>query len=270
MARDYSSRHNGDTPSKSSRAKTNRRTPAARPVKPKKPARSSRGGGNGNGGKTRAGTPGWVWGLIGLFVGIVLVSGYYIFARPAGAPGGTSQVDIALPEERKPASDEAAKTDRKAKEQDSAPEAAPAEAEEKPRFSFYKMLPNYHVDVSEGAHKNHAEAPAPDEPHEVESAPTKPSAASRASAAPERTAPSANGRAYVIQAGAFSSADDADRRKAELALLGVTANVSSATTRSGKTIYRVQSTRIDSAGRAQELTQRLQSNGIETMIRQAD
>ena len=268
MARDYSSRHNGEAPSKPSRAKTNRRTPAARPVKPKKPARSSQGGGNG--GKARAGTPGWVWGLIGLFAGIVLVSGYYIFARPAGTPGDTAQLDIALPDESEAdAVDDAGEPEDTDEQADQPPET-PAAPEEKPRFSFYKMLPNYHVDVSEGAHKNQAAAPAANEPHEVESAPTKPRAASRASAAPERSAPARSSQAYVIQAGAFSSADDADRRKAQLALLGVTANVSSATSSSGKTIYRVQSTRVDSAGRAQELSQRLQSNGIETMIRQAD
>ena len=104
----------------------------------------------------------------------------------------------------------------------------------------------------------------------MEAEPSTPKPTTSRPAEPKRAAPSANGRAYVIQAGAFSTPADADRRKAQLALLGVTADVTSVNTSSGKTIYRVQSTRVDSAGRAQELSQRLKSNGIETMIRQAD
>ena len=264
MARDYSSRHNGDTP-KNTRAKTNRRNPPARPAKTKKPSRAKNTATNNKAPRGR--TPGWVWGLSGLFVGIVLISGYYIFARPAGTPGGTAEMDIAVPTENasntasQPASDDtAAKSAETPKE--------PAGPDEQPRFSFYKMLPNYHVDVAEGAHKNRAEAPSAHEPHEAE--PSTPKPTTSRPAEPKRAAPSANGRAYVIQAGAFSTPADADRRKAQLALLGVTADVTSVNTSSGKTIYRVQSTRVDSAGRAQELSQRLKSNGIETMIRQAD
>ncbi len=260
MARDYSSRHNGDAP-KNTRAKTNRRNPPARPAKTKKPSRAKNTATKSN--VPRGRTPGWVWGLSGLFVGIVLISGYYIFARPAGAPGGTAEVDIAVPAENTSNTASQSASDDTA---DKTPEA-PAKPEEKPRFSFYKMLPNYHVDVAEGAHKNRAEAPSAHEPHEAE--PSTPKPTSRP-AEPKRPAPSANGRAYVIQAGAFSTPADADRRKAQLALLGVTADVTSVNTSSGKTIYRVQSTRVDSAGRAQELSQRLKSNGIETMIRQAD
>ncbi|ROO30842.1 SPOR domain-containing protein [Salinisphaera japonica] len=263
MARDYSSRHNGDAP-KNTRAKTNRRNPPARPAKTKNPARAKNTATSNRAPRGR--TPGWVWGLSGLFVGIVLISGYYIFARPAGTPGGTAEMNIALPTENTSNTASQSSADDQAAQQAKTPEKT-TQPEEKPRFSFYKMLPNYHVDVSEGAHKSRAEAPAGHEPHEAE--PATPAPTSRP-AEPKRPAPSANGRAYVIQAGAFSTPADADRRKAQLALLGVTADVTSVNTSSGKTIYRVQSTRVDSAGRAQELSQRLKSNGIETMIRQAD
>jgi len=264
MARDYSSRHNGEAP-KNTRARTNRRNPSARPAKTKKPARAKNAAPNGN--SPRGRTPGWVWGLSGLCVGIVLVSGYYIFARPAGTPGGTAEMNIPVP------TDDASNTASGSASDDTAAQAAKAPAktaapEEKPRFSFYKMLPNYHVDVAAGAHDDPAEASSAHEPHEAE--PSTPTPEPTEPAEPERPAPSANGHAYVIQAGAFSTPGDADRRKAQLALLGVTADIASVTTRSGKTIYRVESKRVNSPGRAQELSQRLRSNGIETMIRQAD
>lgn len=287
MARDYSSRHDRDNRDKNGRPKTAKRSPkAAQPVR-QKPAGTAR--------KTRpvktadraprgpaGSTPGWVWGLCGLFAGIVLVSGWYIFGRPAGTPGDTEQVDIAVPADNPTAgsSPDTSQSSNKTADSHGADTAADsAESQEKPRFSFYKMLPNYHVDI--GSESSSASGPAEHAPHEAaepdneprsvsssEDEPTaKPSSSSSASA-PDND--NDNDIRYVIQAGAFSAAADADRRKAQLALLGVTANVIDVTTASGRTVYRVQSDAVASAGKAQSLAQRLKSHGIETMVRQAD
>ena len=79
-----------------------------------------------------------------------------------------------------------------------APEPVEEAAEEEPRFSFYRMLPNFEVIV-------------PEEEPDVSRDTTV--------AAVEEPG------TYVLQAGSFTDVDDADRRRAELALLGVESRV---------------------------------------------
>ena len=144
------------------------------------------------------------------------------------------------------------------------------------------MLPNYKVEVPAG---QQAQQPVTDnnEPHEAEPAVNTPapsapaqsasrnsSSSTHASSTSSSSSSASTGPGYVIQAGAFSTEGDADHRKAQLALLGVTADIVDIQTSSGKTVYRVQSDVLKSSDRAHALAQRLQSHGIETMVRQAD
>ena len=76
--------------------------------------------------------------------------------------------------------------------------AAEAGEEAEPRFSFYNMLPNFEVIIPEEE---------PDVRRDMRSEPV------------ERPG------TYVLQAGSFTSPADADRRRAELALLGVESQV---------------------------------------------
>ncbi|RJS92875.1 SPOR domain-containing protein [Salinisphaera sp. Q1T1-3] len=285
MARDYSSRHDRDSRNGNRNQRPAKRNkPAATPNRPKKPAPKPRAKKTStpSRGTPAAGTPAWVWGLCGFFLAIVLASGYYIFARPAATPSHTEQRDIALPAEAsdtnesgddKPSADTPASGD-----DDGATAQSKNAPEEKPRFSFYKMLPNYHVDVSGSDDRASAREAASAEhtPHEADTPDNAPQAEPDAASAPSPTPPkrsnsqSASGVRYVIQAGAFSTEADADRRKAQLALLGVSAEIVDINTASGKTVYRVQSDPVGSPGQAQSLAQRLKSHGIETMVRQAN
>ena len=79
-----------------------------------------------------------------------------------------------------------------------APPSDPA-AKEEPRFTFYDLLPNFEVVTLD-----------------VEEAPTV-----------SRTAPQAvvEPGVYVLQAGSFSTNEDADRRRAELALHGIESHI---------------------------------------------
>jgi cell division protein FtsN len=70
-------------------------------------------------------------------------------------------------------------------------EAKPARTPPKPRFDFYTMLPEQTIDVDV-------------EPAEV-----------------AQPRPSASGEVYLLQAGSFRQRADADRRRAELLLLGL-------------------------------------------------
>ena len=86
----------------------------------------------------------------------------------------------------------------KAPSQPSMAAATPAASEEqsdsKPRFDFYTVLPNQNLDLTSDV-----------EPAELRD--------------------SANKDLYVLQAGSFRSAQDADRRRGELALLGLEASI---------------------------------------------
>ena len=79
------------------------------------------------------------------------------------------------------------------------PEPEPAaEEESEPRFTFYSMLPNFEVVI-------------PEEEADV----------TRDQAVEPVQAPGT----YVLQAGSFAESSDADRRRAELALLGIESRI---------------------------------------------
>lgn len=70
---------------------------------------------------------------------------------------------------------------------------------------------------------------------------------------------------YVVQAGSFVTAGDAERRKAELALLGISSSIQSATLPNGKTAYRVRTGSYSSKQAAEQIRAQLKRNGKEGM-----
>lgn len=252
MARDYSSRRNNPPPKNGKRKPKKRATPAARPVRKKNKARGN-------------GTPGVVWLLCGLFIGVTVAAGFYIFGRPAGTPG-QQQVSVDLPN-GKASSKKAEPGTAQAAHQDESKNKPQPEA--KPRFSFYKMLPNYKVEVSDGPNNQHA---SPNSPHDVEPDNSTPAPSGNSKPTPSQAPVAAGhsqGRGYVIQAGAFSAAKDADRRRAQLTLLGLSAKVVDIQSSSGKTVYRVQTDTIDSRSSVDKFMRRLKKNDIDGLVRRA-
>ena len=77
-----------------------------------------------------------------------------------------------------------------------------------------------------------------------------------------------NGR-YIVQMGSYNNPQAADTQRAKLAMLGVNARVTSSKRSDGQTVYRIQSGRLSRA-EAQALSERLRSNGIDTLTRQTD
>jgi cell division protein FtsN len=75
----------------------------------------------------------------------------------------------------------------------------PGEKNEEPRFTFYSLLPNFEVVTQD----------AGDEPAE-------------SAAAPQAVVEPG---VYILQAGSFSTTEDADRRRAELALRGIESHI---------------------------------------------
>lgn len=165
-------------------------------------------------------TPGWVWLLTGLAIGLSVA--LYVHLQHKGA---------APPPE--PVASRATKPLSQQAEESAELEPAPASAS---AFDFYTMLPGLEVVVPE------------EEP--------RPRQGGRAAPAPEL----APGR-YWIQAGSFRTYQEADRRKAELALLGMASSIQ-AVNLDGQTWHRVRIGPLPDATETEATRRRLTEHGI--------
>lgn len=132
-------------------------------------------------------TPGWVWMLFGLSLGLVVAAAIYIGDRQAPLPVAATAEQAPAPAPVEPVVD-------------SPSEPAPATDEPHPSagFDFYDMLPAFEVVIPE-----------------VETNATR---ATRATAVEEPGS-------YELQAGSFRELADADRMQANLALLGIESRI---------------------------------------------
>lgn len=145
--------------------------------------------------------PGWVWMIFGLAIGLSVAFAIYVRdGQPAQPPAAA----------RQPASLENAIDDNG--EAPAAEESAAAEEPKESRFTFYDMLPNFEVVIPEQE---------PDVRKDVEP---------RAVVTPGL---------YILQAGSFTRYEDADRRRAELALQGIESTIQRVTI-DDKTYHRVR------------------------------
>lgn len=143
-------------------------------------------------------SPPWVWLLaglaIGLFVAFLVYLGKHETVNSSGTPQNNSSSRSA----------ERALVDGPKREQGS-PKAQDQPEPLKPRFEFYTILPEMEVQVRE---------------HEVTSPPltvSRETNGTREQSVPHTT--------YVLQVGSFRRHRDADRLKAELALIGLQADI---------------------------------------------
>jgi cell division protein FtsN len=118
------------------------------------------------------------------------------------------------------------------------PEVVP---DEEPPFDFYEILPEYEVVVPEPI-----DPPSP--------------------GGGQQTA--ASGAAYFIQAGSFRRFEDADRRKASLALLGIPSSIRKVDVNSRAT-HRVQIGPVSDTRELQRLQRLLSQNSIEYLTLRA-
>jgi cell division protein FtsN len=185
---------------------------------------AKRNGGNG--------TPGWALLLVGLLIGVVAAGAWYL-----GNGGDVKQLlPRPDPEARAPVvADEPVAQD------------AP-EPRAKPKFEFYDVLRDKEVLIPDAELTAQAQAEA--------------AAAAAADAAPPQD--TADGVRYLLQAGAFRSAADAEALKARIALTGEVARVESAEIEGG-TIHRVRLGPYPNAGSLAAAKQALGSHGIQAM-----
>jgi cell division protein FtsN len=127
-----------------------------------------------------------------------------------------------------------------------------------PRFDFYAVLPKMEVIVPKGE----------DDPQPARRAPppSQPDSGSATATESATTAPASTRQdQYLLQAGSFRRSDDADRRRGELILHGLTARVQPVAMGNGDTWYRVMVGPFDNANAAHRAQDRLASAGIETL-----
>ena len=159
----------------------------------------------------RGGTPAWAWLLVGLFVGALGYFGYQQY-RELTAPAPT---EVPVPE--------TADSAPKAEDQGVEPPASGVDGVLDTDYSFYDVLPSEET------------AAAPDEAAAGDSAATADAGEAKPAA---ETAPADTTR-YLLQAGAFERAADAENLKARIALAGEAARVETADV-DGKTLHRVR------------------------------
>jgi cell division protein FtsN len=175
-------------------------------------------------------TPGWIWMLFGLGLGLLVAIGVYL--RVPGSPSVASSTSQRAETPRPPQE----KKERPAPKP-VATEPPPADEEDK-RFQFYDILPQFEVVVPRQDAR----------------------AAPRAQHAPPVQQP---GR-YLLQAGSFNAAPEADRLQATLALRGIESRVQQATV-DGTVFYRVQIGPIDDLDTLNRTRRQLLDAGIEPL-----
>lgn len=182
------------------------------------------------------GLPGAVWLLLGGAVGLA-----------AGLVIGLGVVGTRMYQEVRQELEQTL-ADNLARQQGQRPAArpSPSAAEDRPRFEFYKILPELEVVVPE---------------EEQVAAPPRPQAAE-----PTAPSPAAARARYLLQAGSFQNLKDADRLKAQLALLGVEANIQSVEIRDGQTWHRVRVGPFPDLKAVDEVRKQLQSNGVDAVM----
>lgn len=201
-----------------------------------------------------AGLPGWVWLIAGLSMGLVVACIVYI-GRPAqpmpmAGAGGAQTAPAAKPR---------AKVEIPPKED--------------PRFDFYTLLEKEQV-VVPGETRPRPPVPAasaakPVSPASPPTAATPGAAASAPNAvvsAPAATPPVAGSGQYLILAGSFRDAGNAEAHKAKLAMTGVEARIETIATQDHATLYRVRIGPEKSLDQAQGVAAKLKSQGFDSRV----
>lgn len=164
-------------------------------------------------------TPGWVWMLGGLAIGLSIAVIVYFYDR------GDETVKNATK-----AVTDAIKAVPKSKQTET------TEEDDEPRFDFYTLLPELEVIIPESEIKEK-----------------------------QARIKEKDDVAYMIQAGSFRSYGEADSLKAQMALLGIEADIDPVSSK-GEQWLRVRVGPFTSKREMNKIRNRLHSNNINTML----
>jgi cell division protein FtsN len=169
---------------------------------------------------------GWLWFLAGLLFGVAGT----LFAE--FQEYFSAEAVVTAVREATSSDDSAAGVQARKKE--------PAKKSKRPRFEFYTMLPEAEVAVPEDELTVNA------------------SAATRQAESKNVT--------YVLQAGSFRNLAQADRLKAELALMGMPVKIQTVSIEGGSKWHRVRVGPFTNLQALNEARTELQSNGLKVMV----
>jgi cell division protein FtsN len=181
--------------------------------------------------------------LFGLSMGLMVAIVAYLRAPAASGPLGQSVAATFQPAATTAAAAQPAPRETQRATRAGADRAPPAEN----RFEFYEILPQFEVVI----------------PDEGEARPT----ASAASPAQARPRPVESPGSFLLQAGSFSAAADADRMKANLALLGFESHVQRVQI-DDDVFNRVRIGPIGDMDAAKRTQRQLRDAGIDTLLMQ--
>ena len=187
--------------------------------------------GNRRGGKNSSGgIPAWFWLLGGILIGLGIAVALMLKGYLPELKQHTPSVDS-----KTPGSSESALIEKDSTEVDKP---------KKPRYDFFTVLPEMEVVV----------------PEQELSRKAKPSADTVSGSAQD---------SYILQAGSFKNAADAEQMKAQLALMGSVATVQTVTV-NGETWHRVRIGPFEGARKADEMRRMLSDNRIDTLVMKAN
>ena len=127
----------------------------------------------------------------------------------------------------------------------------------KPRFEFYTLLPEMEVAVPEG--ELQAAAARERAKPAAQPATSTPAAASAPSAAPVAST-------FMMQVASFKTLQDADRLKANLALVGLVASIQTVSVNGEVTYFRVRVGPYTDLARLNEARERLREQNFEPLV----
>ena len=201
----------------------------------------SRNTGNKSASPRKSGSPLLAGVLIGMVIGVGMAAGLAWYIMKSPSPFVQKEPVIAKPpvDIAKPV----APTGIAAPNAQSAA-AASSVVDGKPRFEFYKVLTDKQ-DTPAAAPSKLADRPQPAKPQAADGKPV------------------AANEPYFLQAGSFSNADDAEKLKARLALLGIEASTQTATIPDKGVWHRVRMGPYKNAEEMNHVLSLLKQNGVD-------
>jgi cell division protein FtsN len=201
----------------------------------------------------------WFGVISGLLVGLFVAFLVFIKMQTPPEPPAFFQESLLPPvEETRP--DTATESQAAAVEETPQAQALPP----KPRFDFYTLLPEMEVVVPD----EEVAPPPPAPPVQHPAAASKPAAQQPEPAPPAATATpkSIPAETYMLQAGSFRNGAQAERFKAELALLGLETSIQKVTIDNKDTYHRVRVGPFHDTVSLNKARSRLSQQGIESSV----
>lgn len=173
------------------------------------------------------------WFLVGGLLGSFCVGLYWMLAAPNQVPAPVA----AIPKSERPAPPQ-------------------------PSFQFPNLLKDIEVEIGRS---KPLPPPAPrPEPPPKDAAPEQAGAASSPVSPPEPASPAPSG-SYLLQVGSFRRAADAERMKAQLALIGISTRVEAVTINGGQVYHRVRTGPFQGKRAMEEARKTLKRHGQDPM-----